>query len=176
MKPNALKALRVAATLSILAGASGLLIAGTDLLTKTIIEQNRIANIKKNLSKVFPDAGFGDGVKLSGGDYLTDYYPASLHDGEDGRVYACSGTNQYGGVSILIGVYSDFTLGKMVVLENSESYGSTLQSNYLDKYDAANDGASREEALYDVDCGATYGATLVRDMVLEAVSHYKEGK
>ena len=40
----------------------------------------------------------------------------------------------------------------MVVLENSESYGSTLQSNYLDKYDAANDGASREEALYDVDC------------------------
>ena len=78
MKPNALKALRVAATLSILAGASGLLIAGTDLVTKTIIEQNRIANIKKNLSKVFPDAGFGDGVKLSGGDYLTDYYPASL--------------------------------------------------------------------------------------------------
>ena len=69
MKLNALKALRVAATLSILAGASGLLIAGTDLVTKTIIEQNRIANIKKNLSKVFPDAGFGDGVKLSGGTF-----------------------------------------------------------------------------------------------------------
>ena len=169
MKPNALKALRVAAALSILAGASGLLIAGTDLLTKTIIEQNRIANIKKNLSKVFSDADFGDGVKLSGDDYLTDYYPASLHDGEECRVYACSGTNQYGGVSILIGV-------KMVVLQNSESYGSTLQSNYLDKYDAASDGASREEALYDVNCGATYGATLVRDMVLEAISHYKEGK
>lgn len=176
MKPNALKALKVAATLSILAGASGLLIAGTDLITKTIIEQNRVANIKKNLSRVFPDADFGDGVKLSGDGYLTDYYPAALTDGEDGRVYACSGTNQYGGVSILIGIYSDFSLGKMVVLENTESYASTLQSNYLDKYDEATDGASREEALYDVSCGATHGATLVRDMVLEAVSHYKEGK
>ena len=75
-------------------------------------------------------------------------------------------------MSLLVGIYSDFSLGNIYVLENTESYATTLQDGYLTPYIQAED---KEAVIDNVRCGATYGAKLCRDLILTARNHYKGG-
>nr|MCR5693046.1 hypothetical protein [Bacilli bacterium] len=52
---------------------------------------------------------------------------------------------------------------------NTESYGPTLEDNYINKY---NNGYLTD--LADVSCGATYGAKTVKEQCDEAVAHWTE--
>ena len=48
---------------------------------------------------------------------------------------------------------------------NEQTYASTLVENYVDPIKNAN---NKEDAIEDVKCGATWGATLIRDMINDA--------
>ena len=56
------------------------------------------------------------------------------------------------------------------VIVNEQTYASTLVENYIDPLN------NEPEKLNDIDvkCGATYGATTVKDMINEAYSAAQE--
>lgn len=173
MKVNMKHAFYVGGFLAGLCGVLALAIAGVDLLTKDIIKANKLEKERSGLKRVFPSGEVdGEAVEVHQGK-LEKYWTVKESGSELGRIYSAFGKNSYGQVSLLIGVYSDFSLGNIVVLENTESYGQTLEEGYLDPYNAAED---KSAAVLSVSCGATYGATLCRDMILEAASHYQGGQ
>lgn len=170
-KVNLKHAFLVAGILSAIAGGSALLISGVNLLTGPAIAKNASLTEQQALTRVFGDnAVFGEPVEVNKGSILK-YWPAT--DGnKEGRVYSLSGSNSYGTVSLSVGIYSDYSLGNMIISENTESYGQTLEDNYVGVYQHVSD---KEGALEATKCGATFGAELIRGMVEEARAHYKEG-
>ena len=155
-----------------LCGVLALAIAGGDLLTRETIAKNKAAKEESGLKKVFPGAVAENPTEINEG-YLQKYWTVKNDEGILGRVYSTFGKNAYGNVGLLVGVYSDFTLGNIVTLENTESYGTTLEDGYLDPYAKAED---KEAVVDQVTCGATYGAKLCRDMIRAAQNHYKGGQ
>ncbi len=175
MNQDAKKMVKVALTLALIASGAALIVSSLNLFTAPRIEANRLAKEKSGLEAIFAKAEIGESSNIDKGS-LKKYWPVVLEDGESARIYSASGKNGYGAVSILIGVYSDFTLGRMEILENTETYGPTLQKGYVAPYQYADNAEDRAIALEDVSCGATYGAKLIKGMVLEAVAHYKEAQ
>ena len=165
-------AFKVGGFLAGLCAILALAIAGGDLITRDIIAKNKLEKENSGLKKVFPNGQIGEAVEVRDG-YLQKYWTVKSGEEELGRVYSTFGKNAYGDVSLLVGVYSDFTLGNIVTLENTESYGATLEEGYLEPYAAA---TNKEEAVEKVNCGATYGAKLCRDMILAAKQHYEGGQ
>ncbi len=82
------------------------------------------------------------------------------------QVDQTSGKNAYGAISMLVGV-EDGNLGQFILLEDTQTFASTLEDNYVSVYNAG------EREYSDVSCGATYGAKLIRDMASEALEDYE---
>lgn len=152
----------------------GLAIAGGNMLTRDRIAANKIAKENAGLTKAFAleGAAFSQANEIEGNGHLKKYWTVSLEEEEIGRVYSASGSNAYGDVSLLIALDHQYALYGVVVLENTESYGQTLEEKYLEPLASAED---KESAVDAVNCGATYGAKLCRDMINEAKVHYREG-
>ena len=169
MKKYVKRALVSGAVLSLLSGAMALLIVGADFLTRDTIAFNAKEKERQGLIKVFGnDADYGEATFVEGSKYIEKYWTVTLNESEVGRVYRGSGRNGYGEVSLLFGVDCNNGLGRVVALTNTESYGTVLKENYLDPL---NNGGS----IDDVTCGATYGAKLCRDIILEGIVHYRDG-
>ncbi len=176
MKIEWKKAFGVAGFLGGLCAVLALAIAGTDLLTKDRIAKNAAEKEANGLRQVFSLEGleFSEAVEVNDDDFptLKKYYTVTLNDAEYGRVYSTAGKNAYGDVALLVGLQADYSLSRIYVLTNTESYGPTLKDEYLDPYNEAED---KESAVTEVKCGATYGAKLCRDMILESKAHYLGG-
>lgn len=172
MKISWKRAFGVGGFLAGLCAVLALSIAGADIITKDIIAKNKIEKENAGLKKVFASGEYGEAKTLGEG-YLQKYWTVTSSNEELGRVYSASGKNAYGNVSLLVGIYADFSLGNIVVLENTESYGQTLEDGYLEPYQNATD---KEAVVDQVNCGATYGAKLCRDMIRAAQEHYKGGQ
>ena len=177
MNEFAKKALKVALILASIGGVSAITVSAVNLFTAPKIEANRKEKEKKALNEIFPSAEVGEAVEIKENAYtsLLKYWPVQIGD-EDARIYSCSGKNGYGAVSLLIGVYGDYSLGRMSIIDNTETYGQTLNQNYIAPYQYYEDAESRQTALDHVVCGATYGAKLIKGMVEQAVAHYKEAR
>ncbi len=169
------KILRSALTLGIIAGTAALLIGLTNMVTAPIIEANANAAENEGLTQVF-DGDYTteeiEDLDTSSYSYIEKIWIAyeSGSNSQLGYIYKTTGSNTYGSVSILLGISGEGDLGTMYVLENSESYATTLQSNYIDVYNASDD---KNNAIYDVSCGATVGATLIKNMANEALNDYQ---
>lgn len=174
MKVSWKRAFYVGGFLALLCGGLGLIIAGGDMITRDRIAQNEIEKEKSGLSKVFGSGcDYGEATSINDESWPTLKKFWTVKDGEKilGRVYAASGTNAYGDVSLLVGINADYSLGQISVLKNTESYATTLEDGYLIPYQQAEDKAS---IVTQVNCGATYGAKMCRDMILSAKTHYQE--
>ena len=159
-----------------LCGVLGLVIAGGDLLTRDTIAKNKIQKEISSLKKVYGEnADYGEAIELSEPQYasLKKYWTVSVNNEVVGRVYSTTNTNSYGTVSLLVGINLDYSYGNVITLENTESYATTLQEEYLDKVEAAED---KDYALTQVKCGATSGAKMCREMIESAKQHYQGGK
>ena len=173
MKISWKHAFYVGGFLALLAGVMGLVIAGGDLLTRDTIARNKIEKEQNGLKQVFGEnVAFGEAIEVPESEILQKYWTVAVNNNEIGRVYSTSAKNAYGTVSLLVGVNKDYSLGNIVVLENSESYAATLEENYLDVY---SNSENKEAAVLAVKCGATEGAKICRDMILAAKDHYKGG-
>ena len=160
---------------AILAGIgilSAAIIVGTNFITKERIKQNEIAAKEKAMGEVFPDASFGEEVPIENVEYLVSYTDASKDNTSIGSVYYTSGRNLYGSISMMVGIYENGSIGHISLVENTESYASTIEDNYVIPYNLD----PSEEKLDDVKCGATYGAKLIKNMATAAQNHFKERK
>lgn len=82
-------------------------------------------------------------------------------------IFKSYGKNSYGTVTLLVGITSETKLYTIYLIEDTESYKNVLEPKYVDAYNNSDD---KEQSLENVKCGATYGASLIRDMVKEALS------
>ena len=179
------KYLKVSLTLATIASGSALLIGLVNLATVNAIKDNKDRKIRDGLSKVYPEmTGYGGSEFLMPDDpYFKPDFDSSKYPHlkcvynvtllKDGRpaysyVYNTTGKNSYGQVELLVGV-SEGKVDKIYVVTNTESYGPTLEDNYINKY---NNGYLTD--LADVKCGATYGAKLVKEECDEAIAHWTE--
>ena len=64
---------------------------------------------------------------------------------------------------------TDYKFEAVSIIVDEQTFASTLEDNYIS---TINDGSRNIE---DVTCGATYGATLVRDMIKDAQSVIASG-
>ncbi len=164
---NVKKYVLTAVTLGLIAMASGLLIGATNLITAERIKQNEANKINEGVKEVFdlPNGYVADRGDLEGYTYVKHCY--SIKENEDsptfaGMAFLASGSNMYGKVSIIVGFTLAQELSGVYFVTNEQTYASTLVENYVDPLNAG----TRE--VEDVKCGATYGATLVKDMINEA--------
>ena len=165
-------------TLGIIAATSAGIIGLTNFLTKDRIAKNEKQRIKDGIAFIF-----GDNVEINGEfsinnnkyDLLT--YGYSVKNDESGlNKYAIRtyGYNSYGKVSLIVGVSEkdthDYIFMGVSVVSNEQSYASTLEEGYID---VLNKDTEHYEDV-DVHCGATYGATLVKNMIDMTVSYANE--
>lgn len=174
MNKDIKKILLCAGTLCLISGISATLIGVVNMFASNVISSNNEKKEKEALKEVFPLENIGKGVEVNDDLYIKKYWTVSGEN--EGRAYKCEGKNGYGSISLLIGIYSDFSLGRLSITNLEQSYGQTLKDNYISIYGEASNGSERETALENVNCGATYGATLIKNMVKQAQNHYKEGK
>lgn len=153
---------------------AALLIGGAYVIANPLIEENRQKALEEALSVCFAndDDTFSDAVSMPEDcEYLSNYYIAYASGEEYGYIYQGSGSNTYGSVEIAVGLtYADGELvyGCIGVIENTESYKTTLENNYIAVFNAS----PSQESLNSISCGATFGAKLIRNIVNEAVEYY----
>lgn len=170
---DAKRYLKVGLTLGAIAGVSALLIGATNAVTAPAIEKNERDRLISALEAPFgKNATVNPDEKLDLSNYTLSYvqdaWEAKGNDGNKvGTVYQCEGTNMYGSISLLIGVYPDGSLTDMTILSNTETYKTTLESKYVRSFNSA-ETADKMASLNNVKCGATFGANTINAMVSEA--------
>ena len=187
--------LYVSGILGAIALVCAVLIALMNMLTNPIIKKNNENKISETYTKIYSDYYSNEEVEFTKDDksYIKGKVKALDKDGNVlGYIYTTSGKNAYGEVSLMIGI-TDGNVVDVEFLTNTESFASTgsshVKGNYpssidsvievnpygsLDTIDIGYLSINEIEAI-DIKCGATFGATLVKSMVLAALTEAKEG-
>lgn len=166
----------VALVLGGIASISALLIALTYMITNSVIEENNLKKTLESLKNIYGEDKIYEKVEDINNEsysYLNSYYACydSLDDNKGdliGYVFSCDGKNDYGTIEMIVGVTVESVISKIYLIVNDQSYGQTVQNNYVDSF---NNG---EIEIGDVSCGATYSATLIRDMSLQAQQYFND--
>lgn len=174
------KFIRTALVLGLISGISAGLVGVVYAITAPKIAENDATNKTGGMVQIYGGSAtdyiedenvktYIDNGLLS---YVTGVYTFNGEGENNGKkVIAGEGSNSYGEISLMIGVSSDGNeLGQLVIVKNTESYKSTLENNYINLYQNASDSASRKTALDNISCGATFGATLIRNIVNEGIN------
>ena len=162
---NAKKYILTGVILGSIAAVAAGLIAVTNLLTEKKIQQNELNAIGRGISSIFGDCQISEQGEVSGKDYVTYYYAVDYKKSDlemHGYAFKCEGSNMYGKISLIAGFDSSSNFMSLYLVKNEQTYASTLVDKYVVPL---NEGNAK---LEDVKCGATYGATTVKEMVEEA--------
>lgn len=149
-------------TLGTIAASSAVLIGLANLLTKDKIAQNEREKVLNGIVEIF-----GEGTEIaSEGAVSYGKYINYQYDVNGGYAFKATGSNTYGKITILVGFSNangNYAYKGLTMIVDEQTYASTLEDNYIAQVSHTDDFDS-----VDVKCGATYGATLVSDMVHEA--------
>ena len=167
---NVKKYVLTAVTLGLIAMASGLLIGATNLITADRIAENEVKKINAGFVEIYEEEVTGkedEAFNYNDYTYLKARYDIVNSDGINiGMAYRTLGSNAYGKISLIVGFINGsglrYVYKGISVVTNEQSFATTLEDNYLIPIQ------NGERDLEDVKCGATYGATLVKDMIKEA--------
>lgn len=179
---------KVGGILCAVGAVSALLIGAANMLTADKISAREAELQEEALKEIFLDENgeiptdlvFEDSVDIKTDDSsfskLICYWnvksssESEKEDAKYGYVFKTSGSdkNNYGTVSMLVGINLDNSIGRISILSNSETYATTLVNEYVNPYN------NKERDLTDVKCGATFGATLIKEMAEAAQSYAKE--
>ena len=148
-------------TLGLIAASSAGLIGLANYLTAEKIKKNEQEKITSGIRAIFGEnASIEREEDLSNFKYTNHLYV--MKDNE-GLAFRVTGSNMYGKISLIVGFSgSSYDFRGMYMVTDEQTYASTLEDNYIT---TVNKG---ERDIDDVSCGATYGATLVKDMINDA--------
>lgn len=174
------KILKVSLVLGAISSISAGVIGLANAVTAPKIKENAKKKELSSLPQIFGGTSDDYEEVTYDGNSLTDKYELTYtlkqwkYEGNSeykgSYIFKSYGKNSYGTVTLLVGITSEVKLYNIYLIEDTESYKSVLEPNYVDAYNNSN---NKEESLENVKCGATYGATMIRDMVKEALSIVK---
>lgn len=152
-------------TLGIIAAASAGLIGVTNLVTRSQIKKNEENKIKAGIAAIFGEnPEVLRNYEVSGYKYTN--YAYQVKSDTYSYAFRTTGSNMYGKISLLVGFTRtnepSYVFVGLYIITDEQTYASTLEENYIDPLN------KDPNKLDDVSCGATYGATLVKNMVTEA--------
>ena len=195
-----MKNIKISATLGIISLACALLIALINLVSSPIITKNDEKTELNTCKEIFEEynqdkSSSKSGKDLDGKDsriikiiYANDSKGNSL-----GTIYKVSGKNAYGTITLMVGITADNKVCQVEFIENGQSFASTVNEHvgnsypsspstdvHIGAYTASNNGSVGElssdaVSSIDVKCGATYGATLVKELVTVALDDAVKG-
>ena len=167
---NVKKYILTAVTLGLIAMASGALIGATNLVTADRIAENEVKKINASFVEIYGEGASGkenESFNYNEYTYLKSQYDIVNANGDSiGMAYRTLGSNAYGKISLIVGFVNGsgfrYVYYGISVVINEQSFATTLEENYFVPV------KNNERDIEDVKCGATYGATLVKDMINEA--------
>lgn len=180
------KNLLIASILGSICLVCALLIALIDIATKNKIEQNTRETELATIKEIFADYDENNSDVLEASGNINKKILAKDGAGNVlGYLYNVSGKNAYGSISLMVAIKDDEVI-QVEILENTQSFASTVYSYFKNTYPSSPDTAVHVGAYsstdvtvgnlttgeienIDVSCGATYGAKLIRDLVLVAL-------
>ena len=187
-----LKNVKIASILGGIALVCALLIALVNMLTSNTIAANNAKKELETIQAIFADYDEEKSEVLSANNPLIEKkIKASNSKGEVlGYLYTVSGKNAYGSISLMVAIVDD-SVYQVEFLENNQSFASTVYSYLKTTYPSSSDTAVHVGAYkttdvsigsltkenvenVDVSCGATYGATLIKNLVLSALNDGRE--
>lgn len=168
--PNTKHYVITAITLGLIGATSAGLIGLTNAVTKDKIKQNEANNIQQGIAEIFgQNSVILNENPVDGEKYTTLVYTIKMEGVEENQyAFRTDGSNMYGKISLLVGFNNLNQFKGMSIITNEQTYASTLVENYV------NPVKSGDREVEDVKCGATYGATLIRDMISDAKSVVKK--
>ena len=169
---NKKKYIITAITLGVIAATSGTIIGLSNLATRDKIAQNELDKINNGIVEIFgKNTSINEEFDANGQKYVVKGYSIKGGETADKRyAFKTTGTNSYGKITLLIGFEQyanmntdEFFFVKLSIIVDEQTFSSILEEKYINPLNTEG-----ESKLSDVDCGATYGAKLVKSMVDEA--------
>ncbi|MCR5113462.1 MAG: hypothetical protein K6A63_05950 [Acholeplasmatales bacterium] len=200
------KYLTISIILGTIALICAAILAALNLVTSPIIAKNSEATKKDTITTIYSDCvafdeytsdelkeKYPNATIDSKIESLIIAYSDDAKTSTLGYIYTAKGSNAYGNIEIMAAVNDELGVVQVEFLENSQSYASTVASWLKVTYNTVGatvyevgfvsaDGedvgtVSKEDAkTVDVSCGATFGATLVRDLVTAAINTHESVK
>ena len=167
--PNTKHYIITAVTLGLIGAASAAAIGATNAITRNKIAENEKNKIQSGIAEIFgANSSILEEKELEGEKYTNIVYTVKMEGVENVQyAFRTDGSNMYGKISLLVG-FNDLNQFKgMSIIVNEQTYASTLVENYVNPVKTAD---NKDTAIDAVKCGATYGATLIREMVNDAKS------
>lgn len=167
-----MKYFKTAIVLCLICGLCAVLIAFINYFTSPIIKENKVKAEAKACSEIYPNMEYEE-VELANADSSIEKKWAAKENGEiKGYIYSVSGKNSYGTISLLVGINLNGSTEKVVLTTNTQSYARIVKNHVKATY---NNGPVIDVDNVDVKCGATFGATLVKELIQVAVNDYLGG-
>jgi len=171
--------LRTALVLLIIGAISGILIFGTNELTFDDILQNRIDAENNYYREIFD---IDDSVVLKEelikneltGDLNQEVLIETIDGTLLGYVYRGSETNQYGDITVLIGINLDGKISQVVISNttNTPNNVKKIEKNNLDPFS----GQDTDDLLFDTKTGSSYTYGSVSKFVQAASDYYNSNR
>lgn len=191
-----MKYAKIASVLGAISLFCALVISLFNLLTSPIIKDNNKAKEEKIYKELYSEYDSDNSKEIEDlkGVSSDIIKIMEIHDKNDnvlGFVYTVEGKNAYGGISLMVAIEEGPIVKQVEFLSNTESFASKVASHVRNNYpqsesdsitispygeeESADVPALNENdvALIDVKCGATYGATLVKNLVKSALDDAK---
>ena len=184
----------VLATIALVCAA---ILAGLNMLTSPVIAKNDADKKAETIKSIYTDYDAASSEAITAGlaSGITEKIIAKSSDGTVlGTLYTVTGKNAYGVITLMVAIATNNTVHQVEFLENGQSFASTVKSHVKTNYNSSKeevfelnpysnkaevniaDLTGDEVDNIDVKCGATYGATLVKQLVNLALSDAKGGK
>lgn len=191
-----MKNVKIASVLGAISLFCALIISLFNLLTSPIIKDNNKAKEEKIYKELYSEYDSKNSKEIEDlkGVSSDIIKIMEIHDSNDnilGFVYTVEGKNAYGGISLMVAIEEGPVCKQVEFLSNTESFGQKVEDHVRNNYPISEsdsitispydeeeiaDVSSLSEAdvsSIDVKCGATYGATLVRNLVQSALDDAK---
>ena len=194
-----MKNFKISATLGTISLVCALLIALINMVTSPIIETNDKTTELNTCKEIFEKYDESNSDSKSGNDLsgkneaiIKIIYAKDSSGSLLGTIYKVSGKNAYGTITLMVGIDANNSVCQVEFIENGQSFASTVNGHVLENYPSSEstdvhvgayeksngDKISSLESSaideIDVKCGATYGATLVKELVKIAQNDAKE--
>ena len=161
--------------LFLVAGISGFLLFGVNNLTKDTIKENKRIREEQKYTLIFPEMATYEKTELDSGNIASSIVIMDESGTVIGTIYSASANNDYGSVSVLVGINDENEISKVEysLLNQTPSYATKVNNpEFLGLF--IGNAAGHDYSDFDVKVGATYSATTTRDLVDE-ISKYHEG-